>query len=291
MAKKRGQDDGALIFLMICVAAVLVAVGPASIIAAIWFVIRCTLLSKPTRERLYGTSFDDTVQHLSRVTQEMYRVKEIGQTHGLRLRQDGWFDGRNPYGADLNSELTSLQQEYDQLSAKAEHIEESASHDIGVWVFNVSGRFACILGTAVYLMAVLIAKQRFPSPDDTIKVLALAGVCALITVVSAFFLKRSASEREILDLMAAKSGSEQQGERQDPSPKGSTDARHTWFEVLGVSPTASPYEIKAAYKVSMKQYHPDLVASLGPELRELAESKTKEINAAYAEGMNSAGQT
>lgn len=31
----------------------------------------------------------------------------------------------------------------------------------------------------------------------------------------------------------------------------------------------------------MSQYHPDKVASLGPELRDLCERKTKEINTAY----------
>jgi DnaJ-domain-containing protein 1 len=31
----------------------------------------------------------------------------------------------------------------------------------------------------------------------------------------------------------------------------------------------------------MSQYHPDKVNSLGPEFRELAESKSKEINRAF----------
>lgn len=32
----------------------------------------------------------------------------------------------------------------------------------------------------------------------------------------------------------------------------------------------------------MQSYHPDKVASLGDELKELAEKKTKDINEAYA---------
>ena len=31
----------------------------------------------------------------------------------------------------------------------------------------------------------------------------------------------------------------------------------------------------------MMEYHPDRVAALGPKLRELAESESKKINAAY----------
>ncbi|MCA1730089.1 MAG: DnaJ domain-containing protein [Actinobacteria bacterium] len=38
-----------------------------------------------------------------------------------------------------------------------------------------------------------------------------------------------------------------------------------------------------AYKKKAKMYHPDRVASLAPEVREMAEFRMKEINAAYAE--------
>lgn len=54
-----------------------------------------------------------------------------------------------------------------------------------------------------------------------------------------------------------------------------------WFEVLGI-PESSPREdIVAAYKRRIRQYHPDLVANMGRELRELAEYKSRQINAAY----------
>lgn len=41
----------------------------------------------------------------------------------------------------------------------------------------------------------------------------------------------------------------------------------------------------------MRQYHPDKVASLGPELRDLCECKTKEINIAYDRAMAERGTT
>ena len=53
--------------------------------------------------------------------------------------------------------------------------------------------------------------------------------------------------------------------------------------MLGLAEGASLEEVKAAYKTLAKQYHPDRVASLGPEFRELAEQRMKDINAAYAE--------
>ena len=40
-------------------------------------------------------------------------------------------------------------------------------------------------------------------------------------------------------------------------------------------------EVTNAYQRLLKQYHSDQVANLAPELRELAEQRMKEINAAY----------
>jgi len=54
-----------------------------------------------------------------------------------------------------------------------------------------------------------------------------------------------------------------------------------WYAILSVAPNADTLEIRRAYKSLMSQYHPDKVAALGPELKELCERKTKEINTAY----------
>jgi DnaJ-domain-containing protein 1 len=64
-------------------------------------------------------------------------------------------------------------------------------------------------------------------------------------------------------------------------PPGRTAAPLSWGEVLDVSPAASGKEIQAAYRKQMSQYHPDKVATLGQEIREVAERKAKEIDAAY----------
>jgi hypothetical protein len=40
-------------------------------------------------------------------------------------------------------------------------------------------------------------------------------------------------------------------------------------------------DIHKAYKLKIKEYHPDKVDSMGDELKKLAEEKTKEINEAY----------
>jgi preprotein translocase subunit Sec63 len=70
-----------------------------------------------------------------------------------------------------------------------------------------------------------------------------------------------------------------------PSARRATRRREDpgWdpYAVLGVPPGASGVEITQAYRERLKEYHPDRVASLGPELRELAHRKTVEIQRAW----------
>jgi DnaJ-domain-containing protein 1 len=85
---------------------------------------------------------------------------------------------------------------------------------------------------------------------------------------------------------------------QRPPPSGpSADARAAatpdpplaWHQILEISPQASVDEIRDAYKKLMGQYHPDKVASLGPELQAVAERKSKEITEAYRMAMHARG--
>jgi len=63
-----------------------------------------------------------------------------------------------------------------------------------------------------------------------------------------------------------------------------------WSAVLGVPPAADIDHIKQAYKVLIKQNHPDRVHGMSPAFRELAEAETKRINAAYQEALACAPQ-
>ncbi|MBW3609375.1 MAG: J domain-containing protein [Actinobacteria bacterium] len=62
-----------------------------------------------------------------------------------------------------------------------------------------------------------------------------------------------------------------------------TERLGSLLKVLGVELGASQKDIDTAYKKKAKTYHPDRVASLAPEVREMAELRMKEINAAYTE--------
>jgi hypothetical protein len=85
---------------------------------------------------------------------------------------------------------------------------------------------------------------------------------------------------------------EEQSRRATSESGGQERARHSTEEaeaesaarkVLGVADGASKAEITTAYRKLALTYHPDKVAHLKPEVREYADQKMKDINAAYAE--------
>ena len=85
-----------------------------------------------------------------------------------------------------------------------------------------------------------------------------------------------------------RSSSSQQEQRQSKQQARSEGKRKPgeredayYYEVLGLTPSATEDEIRQAYRKLMMQYHPDKVATLGPELRQTASEKSKAINEAY----------
>jgi len=62
-----------------------------------------------------------------------------------------------------------------------------------------------------------------------------------------------------------------------PSSGGAEDP----YRVLELAPTATEAEIEAAYRRLIAQYHPDRVAGAAEEIRALAETRARAINAAY----------
>jgi hypothetical protein len=71
-------------------------------------------------------------------------------------------------------------------------------------------------------------------------------------------------------------------QKQREEAKRQQEARREckWWEVLGISPEATLADAQTAYRLMMRQYHPDKVAGLGTELIQLAEQKSRELNAA-----------
>jgi DnaJ-domain-containing protein 1 len=67
----------------------------------------------------------------------------------------------------------------------------------------------------------------------------------------------------------------------DVEPPLRIDTRRPWHEVLGVSPEATRAEIDRAYRALIEQYHPDKFNQHGDDIREIAQKRAKELNAAY----------
>ena len=113
------------------------------------------------------------------------------------------------------------------------------------------------------------------------------------------FIMRSVRRRSSADgdgtnkkYKAADKEASERREGDQESQQESTQARTgptAWFEVLGVGRYATGEEVRSAYRKLVSQYHPDKVAALGPELRELATRKSQEITSAYREGMRLKG--
>jgi hypothetical protein len=69
--------------------------------------------------------------------------------------------------------------------------------------------------------------------------------------------------------------------RRDAAASTRPASERTWYQTLDVGESASREEIDRAYRQQISQYHPDKVATLGEDIRHVAEARTKEINAAY----------
>lgn len=55
------------------------------------------------------------------------------------------------------------------------------------------------------------------------------------------------------------------------------------YKALEIEPSASPEEIKKAYRRMAMKYHPDKVASLGEDIKRTATEKFRNVNEAYEE--------
>jgi hypothetical protein len=65
------------------------------------------------------------------------------------------------------------------------------------------------------------------------------------------------------------------------------DRNEPWFAVLGVARSASMEQVTEAYKVLIKQSHPDRVQGMSPAIRNVAEAEAKRLNVAYEQAQAS----
>src|SRR5262249_11362017 len=83
----------------------------------------------------------------------------------------------------------------------------------------------------------------------------------------------------------------QREDKREQAAKAELSTEGTWWTILGVSQDATKDEIISAYRDKQKKFHPDYYNSHGPEWLELAEQKTKALNAARDEALRARGHT
>ena len=69
--------------------------------------------------------------------------------------------------------------------------------------------------------------------------------------------------------------------RQQATPPPRQSSLQDAYDELGISPTATDDEVRAAYKRVALLYHPDRVAGMGEEMQRNAAEQMKAVNEAY----------
>jgi hypothetical protein len=248
------------------------------------------------------------------VCERINRITQLAQP-----RTGFWlFFGVSSPDAAANAE------DMDDLHAHAQHLQATIRRltrlplqRLNYWVHLRSSRFACGVAVAAQLAALalflapfhvfgtsawppqLIAGANsgawYPFDAQIFQANALATGCACIAAPVFYFIRRAALRRAYSFEFSffrqfAKNGPTQEpGHPGDDSASG-TDATNVdeegdWIAILGVSAQATISEVKKAYKVLIRQNHPDRVQDMSPALRTLAEAETKKINVAYRQAL------
>lgn len=97
--------------------------------------------------------------------------------------------------------------------------------------------------------------------------------------------ERPAVVEAIINHFSAKARLEPRPSAKRAAPQALRAEKKSPYEILQLAPGATKDEVTFAYRQMAKLYHPDKVASLAPEFKELAELRMKEINAAYQQLM------
>lgn len=249
------------------------------------------------------------------------RLKQIDDQ--FRERQNLWrlfFTAGPEITRDAADERADLDAHAVHLRAVIGWLRRMPLQRLQAWVRMMSLRwaFGWALALLLVLLAVFMALLRLLDQFATAQDLLLATETSLlglsseqewmlaniaaaslsVTSMPLFYLSRRAALRCEFSLEfcllkeLAKAGAERKSAQEDIAggPWGELEPAEPihaegWFTTLGVAETASLDEVKEAYKLLIKQTHPDRLHAVSPAIRQFAEAQTKRLNAAYEKAL------
>jgi DnaJ-domain-containing protein 1 len=110
---------------------------------------------------------------------------------------------------------------------------------------------------------------------------AVAGIARIFGISEARFSELRAEVVRELAPHVDPPASDDEANPFDQASASDAEKRRHFGAVLGLQGRLTKADVRRRYRELLALYHPDKVAHLGPELRALAERKTKEINEAY----------
>lgn len=110
-------------------------------------------------------------------------------------------------------------------------------------------------------------------PDSMGRIGRIDDILLIFVMVFWFFIKPFVDEIRYKNRSANSNAYKKRGSDEGETPDP--------YEILGVDRNADMATIRRAYQEKIRQYHPDLVAKMGPEIQELAREKSQRINSAY----------
>jgi len=238
------------------------------------------------------------------VTGDAAGLKRTDKSGGAR------FDARKAQGRELNEALEATEQEiqeqqslFDQALQKKQAIKNEYAQAVRLWLRPTASARALWFGLAAFSFPLVLSLSTnlgdlasstvLLNPFDARGPIVAACILgALIGIVAyRLFLRGELSRSPLLtqydersmDLASVRfqeiHQSDAEGRDEQTAKAGSPD--ETWYEVLNVDAEAPTDQIKAAYRVAIKQYHPDSLQGRGCKILELAEQETRRLNEAY----------
>ncbi|QAY96397.1 hypothetical protein CWB41_12195 [Methylovirgula ligni] len=250
--------------------------------AFIHFVVQCAYKPKKLSQAYLfrGEKLQQMEEMLSAIAQARSDIAEIKEEGAkLELRADGLYDARSRLGRRLNKQLEEANELLELALGGEQEIKEFAQKRLNSWNANRTGRMTFLASLIGYLVMLVI--------EPTYAVLVSLLALAISWVVMRVKAEELGSYMPTITKKASDRTEDTCSKTEEDEEKSPTS--HDCFQILGLQQGASHDEIKAAYRNAIKQYHPDYVTRLGPELRELAERKTKELNAAYQQALTGNG--